>query len=88
MQIKNIAALLFAVIAVNFYSVAQKSNDEKHVVTVLRMVGHQLLLNSGDSTSRVLPIEKSDEYYQISFSSDFNFESTILAATINEFMVA
>lgn len=43
---------------------------------LLRRIGHELLLQSGDSTSRVLPIKKIAEYeYQISFENDLTFQT-------------
>jgi len=41
----------------------------------LREIGHQLLLHSGDSTSRVLPVRKlGPEKYQLRFEKRFKFE--------------
>ncbi len=42
---------------------------------LLRRVGHELLLQSGDRTSRVLPVKKiSDNEYQISFENELTFQ--------------
>ncbi|MCW4468094.1 winged helix-turn-helix domain-containing protein [Flavobacterium sp. MFBS3-15] len=41
---------------------------------LLRKIAHELLLQSGDSTSRVLPVEKmSENEYRIRFEKDFGF---------------
>ena len=41
---------------------------------LLRRIGHELLLQSGDSTSRVLPIKKiAENEYQIRFENEFTF---------------
>jgi hypothetical protein len=41
---------------------------------LLRRVGHELLLQSGDSTSRVLPVKRlSDREYLISFENELTF---------------
>jgi DNA-binding winged helix-turn-helix (wHTH) protein len=49
---------------------------------LLRDIGHQLLLQSGDSTSRVLPVVKiSENEYQIRFEKAFNFRSDYLVNT-------
>ncbi len=41
---------------------------------LLRKIGHELLLQAGDSTSRVLPVQKiADNEYQIRFENDFTF---------------
>lgn len=86
MHIKSHLVLLMAFFGFGSATVAQNSTDEDHILTVMRMIGHELLLDSGDSTSRVMPIEKSEEHYLISFSEDFNFESNVLSATINKLM--
>jgi hypothetical protein len=42
---------------------------------LLRKIGHELLLQSGDPTSRVLPVKKIGENeYQISFENEFTFQ--------------
>lgn len=63
------------------YCTAQ--SDQEHVRVALRMVGHQVLLNSGDSTSLVRPIEASDQTYSITFESEFDFYPNQLMRTID-----
>lgn len=42
---------------------------------LLRKIGHELLLQSGDHTSRVLPVKKiSENEYQISFENNLSFQ--------------
>jgi len=62
---------------------AQDSPDGKSIEVALRMIGHQVLLNSKDSTSRVLPIVKEDGNYRIHFESEFEFMPGELVSTIN-----
>jgi hypothetical protein len=46
---------------------------------LLRRIGHELLLQSGDSKSRVLPIKKiTENEYQISFENQLTFQSDSL----------
>ena len=46
---------------------------------LLRRIGHELLLQSGDSTSRVLPIKKiAENEYQIRFENEFSFQPNSL----------
>jgi hypothetical protein len=73
-----VCILLFA-----FKSNAQNIHDEKHLEVSLRMIGHQILLNSEDSTSRVLPIIKSNDQYIIEFESEFEFNPEELVSTVN-----
>jgi hypothetical protein len=58
--------------------------DDKHMKVALRMIGHKLLLNSGDSSSRVLPVVQRNESYIIQFESDFSFEPSELVSSVNE----
>lgn len=49
---------------------------------LLRKIGHELLLQSGDSTSRVLPVKKiAENEYQISFEHEFTFQPDSLVNT-------
>jgi DNA-binding winged helix-turn-helix (wHTH) protein len=49
---------------------------------LLRRIGHELLLQSGDSTSRVLPVKKiAENEYQIRFENDLTFEPALLVNT-------
>jgi hypothetical protein len=49
---------------------------------LLRMIGHELLLQSGDSTSRVLPVEKiAENEYRIRFERDLTFQPGFLVNT-------
>ncbi|WP_425236134.1 winged helix-turn-helix domain-containing protein [Ulvibacterium sp.] len=59
--------------------------DERHLEVALRMIGHQVLLSSGDSISRILPIRKEEDgRYRIQFESEFEFSPEELVTTINE----
>ncbi len=50
---------------------------------VLRKIGHEVLLQSGDSTSRILPIQRlSDELYQIRFEHAFTFQPDSLVSIV------
>ena len=53
---------------------AQPYNSESHVKVAMRMIGHEVLLLNGDSTSRVLPVQKIDDRYKIEFEKEFEFE--------------
>lgn len=51
------------------------------------MIGDQILLNSGDSVSRVLPIEKEADRYKIEFESGFRFNPVEMVGTINDVVI-
>jgi len=49
---------------------------------LLRRIGHEILLQSGDSTSRVLPVKKiAENEYQIRFEKDLTFRPDSLVNT-------
>jgi hypothetical protein len=66
---------------------AHNTHQQRHIEVGMRMIGHQVLLNSHDSTSRVLPIERIGDRYKIQFSSEFAFRPGDLASTIDGVMI-
>lgn len=55
---------------------------------LLRKIGHELLLQSGDSTSRILPVKKiSENEYQIRFENDFSFQPDSLVNITSRLLV-
>lgn len=49
---------------------------------LLRKIGHEILLQSGDSTSRVLPVKKiAENEYQIRFENELTFQTDSLVNT-------
>jgi len=56
--------------------------QEAHMKVAMRMIGDAVLLNSGDSSSRVLPIEKEGDRYRIRFESEFGFAPSEMIETI------
>lgn len=76
----------FFVILITFFCFVDQSaaqNEKEHFEVAMRMIGHQILLNSGDSTSRVLPIETEGEKFRISFESEFRFIPNSFASSID-----
>jgi DNA-binding winged helix-turn-helix (wHTH) protein len=71
------ALILLAVGILSAKSFMGKREDtfsEKHLNIVLRNIGHQLLLQVGDSTSIVLPVKKiNDQTFQIEFQHELVF---------------
>ena len=81
----NIALFIFVCILLfSSKSNAQSKQDERHIEVSLRKIGHHVLLSSGDSTSRILPITKEDDRYRIQFESEFEFNPGELVKTINQ----
>jgi hypothetical protein len=77
---KRLYYSLFAILSVTLavfimaFVNAKNEHPDKHLEIVLRNIGHQVLLHSKDSTSRVLPIETVNENtFRISFENSFEF---------------
>lgn len=81
-KFKLIAFAFILLISNTIY--AQNSVQEQHIEVSLRMVGHQFLLSLGDSTSRILPIKKENNRYQIQFETEFEFNPEDLVSTVDE----
>ena len=76
--------LLFfiSVISVAFSMEGSDDFDIARREVLLRRIGHELLLQSGDSTSRVLPVKKiAENEYRISFEKDLTFQPDSLVNT-------
>jgi len=71
-----------AIICVAFSMTGNDDFDFARREILLRRIGHELLLQSGDSRSRVLPVKKiAENEYQISFENAFTFQSDSLVNT-------
>ncbi|QJW88655.1 winged helix-turn-helix transcriptional regulator [Spirosoma taeanense] len=77
--------LLLTVISIICVAFSMTGNDDFDFARreiMLRRIGHEILLQSGDSTSRVLPIKKiAKNEYQISFENAFTFQPESLVNT-------
>ena len=71
-----------SVICAAFNMIGGDDFDIARREVLLRRIGHELLLQSGDSTSRVLPVKKiAENEYQISFENELTFQSDSLVNT-------
>lgn len=71
--------LFISVILLAFYMTGSDDFDMARREILLRRIGHELLLQSGDSTSRVLPVKKiAESEYQISFQNQLTFQTDSL----------
>ena len=77
--------ILFSFISVICVAFTIEGSDDFDLArreVLLRRIGHEILLQSGDSTSRVLPVKKTGENeYQISFENAFTFQPESLVNT-------
>lgn len=58
----------------------------KHLEVALRMIGHQVLLDAGDSTSLVLPVESIENEHTIRFDTEFSFNPDDLKNTVDSIL--
>lgn len=73
---------LIGVVGVAFSMAGRNEFDIARREVLLRRIGHEILLQSGDSASRVLPVEKTGAHeYRISFEKAFTFEPDSLVNT-------
>jgi len=82
-QFKLLAFTFVCMLLVFARTYAQNTSDDKHIEVAMRMIGHQVLLNSKDSTSRVLPIIKEKDHYRIQFENEFELNPEELVTTID-----
>jgi len=74
--------LFIAVTGAAFSMTGSEDFDFARREVLLRRIGHELLLQSGDSTSRVLPIKKvAENEYLIRFEKEFTFDPISLVNT-------
>ena len=83
---KYLFALIFfffiSVIGVTFSMADGNDFDIASREVLLRSIGHEILLQSGDSISRVLPIKKiAENEYQIRFANNLTFQPDSLVNT-------
>ena len=83
---KHLGGLLLltfiSIICVAFSMTGNDDFDFARREILLRRIGHEILLQSGDSTSRVLPVKKiAENEYQISFENAFTFQPESLVNT-------
>ena len=79
----GLLALLF--MAAIFMAFSKDDSDDFDIArreVLLRRIGHEILLQSGDSTSRVLPVKKiAENEYQIRFENELTFQTDSLVNT-------
>jgi hypothetical protein len=71
-----------SIVCVAFSITGSDDYDFARREILLRRIGHEILLQSGDSVSRVLPVKKiAKNEYQISFENAFTFQPDSLVHT-------
>ncbi|HBI90444.1 MAG TPA: transcriptional regulator, partial [Sphingobacterium sp.] len=84
----GIILLFIAMAFVAFDMTGTDDFDSARREVLLRRIGDELLTQSGDSRSRVLPIEKIQENeYQIRFENEITFKPDSLVSAIQRLLV-
>ena len=84
----SLILLFICVICAAFGMTGNDKFDISRREVLLRKIGDELLLQSGDSTSRVLPVEKiSENEYRIRFENDLTFQTDSLVKTTGRLLV-
>lgn len=82
--------LLLMFISILFVLVSIAGSDDFDTARreiLLRRIGHELLLQSGDSVSRVLPVKKiAENEYQVSFENELSFQPEVLVNTTRQLL--
>lgn len=90
MKIKHLLVLAALFLIVVFGMLFVNIQNEEHFnlarrEIVMRKIGHEILLHSGDSTSRVLPVTKlPNEKYRLVFEKPFTFDHDTLVTIIEK----
>lgn len=83
------AALLLMLFLLGSRNPEPEAFDQAKFSIVLRKIGHLVLLQAGDLTSRVLPVkEVAENVYQLEFESQFTFVPDSLIKTIQQIVEA
>lgn len=78
----GVGVLFFSAISILAKHDPQKPNQET-VEIAMRQIGHDILLQAGDSTSRVMPVKRlSENTFQVAFQSRFTFVPDSLVKTV------
>lgn len=89
MNFKYLTIFVAASLLIFFYGFsASQLNDtnfeEAKEMIMMRKIGHDVLLHSGDSTSRVLPVKQiAENKYQIQFASQITFKPDSLVKIVH-----
>ncbi|QEM07567.1 response regulator transcription factor [Mucilaginibacter rubeus] len=75
--------LLMTLLCVAFSFTGKNDFDMARQEILLRKIGHEVLLYSGDSTSRVMPVQKiAENEYELRFENEFSFQPDSLEKAI------
>ncbi len=82
----NKVLFLIFLLGFSLNSFAVKEDKIKELELTIRKIGDRLLSSSGDSTSRVLPLQKQDNTYILRFEKDFALMPEVLIELSHTYM--
>jgi hypothetical protein len=82
-RLSRVFLLLTSTLLLSSSCFAQSKNYKRHMNVTLRMIGHSVLLSTGDSTSRVLPIKRIRDQYLIQFEKPFKLQPSKLVSLVD-----
>ncbi len=85
--VKSIILVFFLTFSAVNAGLAGEISSEQEISNIMRMIGHQILLDSEDETTRILPIEKHDGRYAIKFENDILFIPGAVVSSTDSIMV-
>ena len=89
MNFKYLSIFVTASLLIIYYAVSgsqlDASFEEEKEIIIMRKIGHEIMLHSGDSTSRVLPVKQiAENKYQVQFASEFTFKPDSIVKIIHQ----
>lgn len=78
-KIKNYLVGFILVMLLMSFNETSTSLRNQHIEVAMRMIGDEFLLQLGDSTSRIMPIENDKGRYLIQFEHELSFEPEMLS---------
>lgn len=78
-KIRNYLVGFILVMLLMSFDETSTSLRNQHIEVVVRMIGDEFLLQLGDSTSRIMPIENDNGRYLIQFENELSFEPDMLS---------
>jgi hypothetical protein len=83
------ATLLLSMAGIKVTGNSKTEYKEERIYVSLRKIGHEILSQYGDSSSRILPIEKTDDHtYFIKFENAFSFTPDSLIKIVDQIVQA
>lgn len=85
MRLSALVPFLLYMVGIAFATGPGQPASRQHM-TIVRMIGHRLLLSTGDSLSRVMPVEQEDDGYVVRFAVDIGFNPDRLVSIADSVM--